>query len=106
MSGPNDTITFERQSRSRSRLLEDVSFVLGVLVAVSFAAAEIALKLGVHLGECSHTDSGTPWGLLVIAGILIAPKTLGRATAGKVWQAVGERIAGRRLPDPPEGGSA
>lgn len=91
----------------RGRFLVDLAFILGVVVACGFAFAEIALKLGLHFGPCEHVDSGTPWGLLIIATILIAPKTLGPAVAGRLWLAVGERIAGRKLDNqPPPGGAS
>ena len=85
----------------RSRVIEDCAFVAGVLVLVTFALVEAALKIGIHFGGCQHTDSGTPWGLLITGSLLVAPKMVGRATAGSVWRAIGDRIAGRPTSPPP-----
>lgn len=97
-----------RSNAHRGRWLEDAAFGAGVLVLIAFAAAEVALKLGVHFKPCDagHVDAGTPWGLLIVAALLIAPKMIGRATAGRVWLAVGDRIAGRRLTRPVDDGTA
>lgn len=69
-----------------SRWIEDVGFALAIAIGVAYVGAEA--------GFWGKTPEGIPWGLLILMAVLAAPKTLGRATAGKVWDAVGARIRG------------
>lgn len=68
-----------------SRILEDVAFMIGVLVLAAFAITEILPQVGIVLGDCGVIDTGTPWGVFMVGSLLVAPKMLGRATAGKIW---------------------
>ncbi len=70
--------------QKRSRLLEDVGFGAGVGIGV-FAAGREALGLG---------PDGFPWVLLIVVAALVAPKTLGRATSGKMWSAIAAKLGG------------
>jgi hypothetical protein len=70
-----------------SRVAEDIGFF-----------AESAARIGLKVGECAY-DSNFPWGLVVLVCALVLPKTLGRATAGKVWSFVGSRISGSKSND-------
>ena len=105
---PHPPASLPPVSSPRSRVIEDCAFGAGVVVLVTFALVEAALKIGIHFGKCQHTDSGTPWGLLIVGALLVAPKMVGRATAGSVWRAIGDRIAGRPpvLPPPTDNGGA
>jgi hypothetical protein len=47
-------------------------------------------RLGIAFGPCVSHDHGFPWGQLVTGAILVLPKTVGRATSGRIW----EKIAG------------
>lgn len=68
-----------------SRILEDIGFLA-------------AVGLGVFAGirEALGTTSGFPWVLLIVMAVLAAPKTLGRMTAGKVWDRVTSILPGKR----------
>lgn len=59
-----------------SRILEDVGFASAIGVGV-FASVREAIA--------TVADRPFPWVLLIVMSILAAPKTLGRMTAGKVW---------------------
>lgn len=80
MTNPNLTPV----ERSRSRLLEDIGFASGVGIGV-FAGVREALGLG---------PAGFPWILLIVMAALVAPKTLGRATSGRLWSAISTRLGG------------
>ena len=73
-----------KEPNGRSRILEDSAFVLGVVVAAGY----------VVFAEILKPDPGRafPWGVMILVGACVAPKTLGRATAGRIW----DRIAGKR----------
>ena len=82
-------------------VLDLLTWWVALMIYGVFALVEAALKIGIHFGGCQHTDSGTPWGLLITGSLLVAPKMVGRATAGSVWRAIGDRIAGRPTSPPP-----
>lgn len=73
-------------NNGNSRTIENVGFLAAVLIAVLYGLAEAASRVGVSLGECGHSH-GIPWGLAIISGALVLPKTVGRATAGRIWEA-------------------
>jgi hypothetical protein len=81
-----------------SRVAEDIGFLLATVIATVFVLAESAARIGLKVGECAY-DSNFPWGLVVLVCALVLPKTLGRATAGKVWSFVGSRISGSKSND-------
>lgn len=33
-----------------------------------------------------------PWAAFIIGAVCVAPKTLGRATAGKIWERIGGKV--------------
>jgi hypothetical protein len=69
-----------------NRRLETFGFKAGVYLAAFNVVAETALRLGVCFspgGGCAP-DQHVPWFLLALTVILIAPKMLGRARAGRI----------------------
>lgn len=77
-----------------SRILEDVAFALGIVLLGSYALSETLLNLGWRLGP-HEPGHDFPWGQVLISAIFIAPKLLGRATAGKIWDAIGRRFGAK-----------
>jgi hypothetical protein len=70
-----------------SRALENFGFALGISLAGAYVVAEIIVRLGACFGPtCS--PQGFPWGLFMMCALLVAPKMLGRATAGRIWNRV------------------
>ena len=44
--------------------------------------------------DTSNAETGSfPWGVILLQVLLVAPKTLGRATAGKVWDAIADKVS-------------
>lgn len=78
----------------RSRLLEDIGFAAAIALGVIYGVAEALARVGVRLGPHAP-DTSFPWGLLIVMTILAAPKTLGRATAGRIWDVIAGRIGPR-----------
>jgi hypothetical protein len=68
--------------RKRSRLLEDVGFAAAIAVGI-FAAGREAI---------APSAGGFPWALAIVMAVLAAPKTLGRATSGRLWEALASRF--------------
>ena len=80
-----------------SRILEDVAFLLAVLLAAAYVVGvEILPSVGWRLGPCEAHEHGIPWGLVLSLSVLAAPKTLGRATAGKVWDVIAKKLPGNK----------
>lgn len=84
-----------RAPQAAHRMVENIGFLGGALVAVLYGTAEAAQQAGL-LQNPAHSR-GIPWGLVIIVGALVLPKTLGRATAGKIWQAGVVAALKRRL---------
>ena len=76
------------------RGIETGAFLLGVLLLAAYGLAETLSMLGWRLGE-HDGHHGFPWGQFVIGGLLIAPKMLGRATAGKIWDWLGSKMGSK-----------
>lgn len=70
-----------------SRVLEDVGF---------FAAIALGIFAGIREALSTAVDRPFPWALLIVMALLAAPKTIGRASAGRVWAAIAGLIPGRR----------
>lgn len=66
--------------------------MVAMVIALLYGAAEALARVGVTFGD---VDASFPWGLLIVELILAAPKMLGRATAGKIWEAVANRVGGK-----------
>lgn len=77
-----------------SRLLEDVAFFVGLLFIAAKSGVEIAQEIGL-VASTQHTLT-TVLIEFMRSSLLVAPKLLGRATAGRVWGSLGAG-AGKRL---------
>lgn len=75
----------------KSRFIEDFLAIVGILMAVFYGAME-ALARG---GFVTHNEhAGFPWITAIVFLGCVLPKTVGRMTAGKVWEAIGSRVRG------------
>jgi phenylacetate-coenzyme A ligase PaaK-like adenylate-forming protein len=78
-----------RQGRA-SRRIEDALAIAGILQAGLYGTLEALASVGWRLGECA-ADTGLPWVTLAILFACVLPKTLGRATAGRIWEVIANR---------------
>ena len=93
-----------RQDGGSSRMLEDVAFGLGIFLVGLRGVAEVAHEVAGSLMELREHRHQFPWAFILSCGLLVLPKTVGRATAGKVWGAIGDglgRLVGRGRPAGP-----
>lgn len=89
-----------------SRLLENIGFAVGVAVGAFYVVAvEAVPQLCYSLGKCLQAPQPHPfpWGVVIIVTALVLPKTLGRVTAGKVWQTISAKFPGGGQPPAAEG---
>lgn len=75
------------------RFVETFAFAGGVILLMLYMVVEILYAAGVRLGT-GPTDEGFPWGTMISASLLVAPKMIGKATAGRAWN----KIAGGGSP--------
>ena len=75
------------------RFVETFAFAGGVILLMLYMVVEILHAAGVRLGAV-EPDHGFPWGTMISASLLVAPKVVGRATAGRAWN----KIAGGGSP--------
>lgn len=80
-----------------SRVIEDVGFIAAILVGVLYGVMETAAAGG--LLPRAPAVRPFPYGVLMVICALALPKTLGRATAGRIW----DRLFGGKLRDTPPG---
>lgn len=74
-----------------SRLLEDVAFLVGVLLIGAKGTVEILQGAGVFPAQAHGL-----WAIVVEflrSSLLVAPKMLGKATGGRVWEVLGGGVA-------------
>lgn len=86
----------------RSRAVEDFLAILGGLIVAGYVVTvEMLPQICYTMGKClvEHRSSGVPWGVLVLVAACVLPKTLGRVSAGKVWEILGSRLPGVKPPD-------
>lgn len=92
-----------RPKRNIDRLVETTGFGIGVGLLATKTFVEILQDAGFLTYPPEH---GWPWGLFLSCGLMVLPKFLGKATAGKVWGSIGEglsrRIGGKTNPDKEE----
>lgn len=69
---------------NKSRVLEDVGFIAGILLAAAYT-------LGIQLGPAPREA----WAVVAINLTLVAPKMLGRGTAGKIWEVLSSWLPGK-----------
>jgi hypothetical protein len=76
----------ERTTMIRTnRTAETAAFLIGVVALGLHMVAEALGHVGYRLGPCTVEPlRSVPWGVLVGSALLIAPKMIGRATAGKI----------------------
>jgi len=74
-----------------SRLLEDIAFAVGILSILARVVVELAHETGHWAPLADH--KGIPWAFAASVVLLIAPKMLGKATAGRVWEALGGGVS-------------
>jgi len=86
----------------RSRNIEDGLAIAGIIVgALYVVAVEIFPHACYSSGFCERAPVAQPfpWIVFCVIAACVLPKTVGRATAGKVWEIIGSRIPGSRKPD-------
>lgn len=67
------------------RRAENIGFYVAITIAALLGLVEIADRAGI----LPNAETGSfPWGVVLLQVMLVLPKTLGRATAGKVWDAL------------------
>lgn len=80
------------------RRVENVLAYLGASQAVLAAGLEALTHAGVRLGSCPEPAgswwSHVPWFNLAVLFVCVLPKTLGRVTAGKVWETLASKVPG------------
>lgn len=76
-------------SADRSRWIENVLAIVGIAQAALYGTME-ALARGGFLTHSEH--AGFPWVTIIIFAGCVLPKTLGRATAGRVWDALASKV--------------
>lgn len=85
----------EREAKTpHHRHIEDLGFVVAILVTLIYALAEAARRIGWCHGDCTK-DPGIPWVTLTLAGMCILPKMIGRASTGRIWEFVGSRFGSK-----------
>lgn len=103
MSGPKldpsdtlvDRVAVKVEQRTpTSRWIENGLAVVGIAQAALYGTVEALNHAGISLGSCTPS-SGFPWITLVIFVGCVLPKTVGRASAGKVWELIGGRIGSK-----------
>lgn len=82
-------------AQHRGRVAEDA----GMWAAIVVGALSAGVKLWVYLvcstmRECHSANAGFPWETGALMLLLILPKTVGRATAGKVWETIAGKWGG------------
>ena len=78
------------------RYIENWLAGLGGLIAAAYVIlVEVLPHSGLVSCQTPSIHPGFPWGVVIICSIMVAPKTLGRATAGKVWEVVARRLPAR-----------
>jgi hypothetical protein len=83
-----DRVAVKLEQRSpASRHIENALAIAGILQACLYGTLEALRHNGISFGQCEPTE-GIPWVTVLIFMGCVAPKTLGRATAGKLWEKI------------------
>lgn len=80
------------EAARRGRLTEDVAMWVAIVLIVIRSGVELVQEIGM----VPHVDAGFPFGFWMTCGLLVLPKVVGRASAGRFWEAIGGGI-GRRI---------
>lgn len=85
--------------RSHSRMIEDIGFAAGIIQGLFYGALEALKNAGWTLGKCEQVQQAVhsfPWVTITIMALCVAPKMVGRATAGKAWSGLANLLPGNR----------
>lgn len=82
---------YQAHSGGLSRLLEDFGFLVGLLLIAGKGVVEILADAGI----VRHANHGFPWAFFGYTALLIAPKMVGRASAGRAWEGLARVLGGR-----------
>lgn len=74
-------MTNERMAE-HGRWLENLAFAGGTILLLFTGFREAVASCETH---------AFPWAAFIIASVLVAPKMLGRATAGRIWDALSKK---------------
>jgi hypothetical protein len=80
-------VKIEQRSSPASRHIENALAIAGIIQALLYGTLEALRHNGIAFGKCEAPD-GIPWVTVLIFMGCVAPKTLGRATAGKLWEKI------------------
>jgi hypothetical protein len=75
------------QPAPASRRIENALALVGIAQAALYGTIEALKEAGWQMGPC-QTNGGIPWVTLAVFVGCVLPKTLGRATAGKIWEKI------------------
>jgi len=78
-----------------NRGVENGLAVAGALPLVLYGLGEAAHTVNLCFGECTTSEHSFPWAILLGALVLVLPKTVGRATTGRVWEILAKGAASR-----------
>lgn len=81
-----------------SRIIENGLAILGGLLAGGYVVGvEIFPQVCYAIGKCANapSDQQFPWGVVLTVAACVAPKTLGRMTAGKLWEGIASKFGGK-----------
>jgi len=90
-AGTASTVTVTTEARTStpfSRKVEDAGFAAAILLVTLWCLVAIAKSAGVLVGPLNQ---GFPWEFVILCAVLVVPKTVGRATAGRIW----DKLPGR-----------
>lgn len=76
-----------------SRKLEDLGLLVGILLGLAYGLTEVYLNVYCAKFGC-QSNGGFPIGFAIVVFALVLPKTLGRVTAGKLWEGVVNKWSG------------
>jgi hypothetical protein len=76
--------------RDSGRRVENLGMYVGLAIAALYAIGEFLLQVGIVRPAQNH---GVPWVTLLLVTLCVAPKTIGKATAGRAWVIVAQGIA-------------
>lgn len=76
------------------RHLENAGLTAAIILTAIYCLAEASARVGFCKAVCP-TEVSFPWGMAIMVVALVLPKTVGRATAGRVWDAIADRLGGK-----------
>ena len=86
------TVTTESRTVTPfSRKVEDGGFLTAIVLVSLWCLVAVLKSAGFKLGPCGKDPTGFPWEFVILCSVLVIPKTVGRATAGGIW----DKLPGR-----------